>query len=102
MSSVVRNPNQLANGPARALPTGTKTSETIQSIEPTRDSLSNGISRCKTVSQTALPKTMPRLNVPFATAITTAGNGGTSASVGSEASNQAQKHASNGRPGRSL
>ena len=41
-------------------------------------------------------------NVAFATAITMAGSGGTSASVGSDASNHAQKHASNGRPGCSL
>ena len=41
-----------------------KISETIQSKEFTRESLSAGISRCWRVSQIVLPETIPRAKIP--------------------------------------
>ena len=66
-----------------------KISETIQSKEFTRESLSAGISRCWRVSQIVLPETIPRAKIPLAAAIASAGSGGTSAKSGSDPKDQA-------------
>jgi hypothetical protein len=77
-----------------------KIRETIQSKALTRDSRSGGISRWRSVSQTAFPKAMPPTKRPFATEIASAGSGGKSASEGSEESDHATRQNGTGCLGR--
>jgi hypothetical protein len=68
--SVPRTPSGPTSGPASACPAGIRQSESSQSIDPTRASLSGRTSCCVAVSQSVFPKTMA---IPKAALVTTIG-----------------------------